>query len=223
MFELTIPMVAERAERTAEVAASAGGPRPLSAGAWLALMLDEIDYGMVLLSPDGRVQHMNHAARAELEGSPLLQVQQATLQVRRPQDYEPLRSALHDAAVRRRRRLVTLEAADQTLTIAVVPLGEMPQPATLLVLSKSRVCEELSLQGYASHYGLTLAEGQVLKALCAGQTPGNVAERHGVAISTIRTQIHAIRAKTGMQSISSLVQQIARLPPLMGALRCLAP
>jgi hypothetical protein len=32
--------------------------------AWRAL--DEIDYGLILVSPEGRVQHANHLARQEL-------------------------------------------------------------------------------------------------------------------------------------------------------------
>jgi len=40
-----------------------------------------------------------------------------------------------------------------------------------------------------------------------------------VAVSTVRTQIGSIRAKTGAASISELVRQVAVLPPLVGALR----
>jgi ribosomal protein S19 len=40
-----------------------------------------------------------------------------------------------------------------------------------------------------------------------------------VALSTIRSQLGAIRAKTGAASIRTLVRQVAVLPPLVGALR----
>jgi hypothetical protein len=40
-----------------------------------------------------------------------------------------------------------------------------------------------------------------------------------VAVSTVRTQIGSIRAKTGAGSIRELVRQVAVLPPLVGALR----
>ena len=46
-----------------------------------------------------------------------------------------------------------------------------------------------------------------------------VARQQGVAVSTVRTQIGSIRAKTGAGSISELVRQVAVLPPLVGALR----
>jgi DNA-binding CsgD family transcriptional regulator len=59
----------------------------------------------------------------------------------------------------------------------------------------------------------------VLEALSAGLHPGEIATRHGVGISTIRSQIGSIRSKTRSDSISALVRQVAVLPPLVGALR----
>jgi hypothetical protein len=46
-----------------------------------------------------------------------------------------------------------------------------------------------------------------------------VASAHGVALSTVRSQIGSIRLKTGAASIRDLLAQVARLPPLMGRLR----
>lgn len=42
---------------------------------------------------------------------------------------------------------------------------------------------------------------------------------HGVALSTVRTQVSSIRAKTGTENISSLVRMVAMLPPMVSALR----
>jgi DNA-binding CsgD family transcriptional regulator len=67
--------------------------------------------------------------------------------------------------------------------------------------------------------GLTPAETRVLELLCAGVRPTEIAGRAGVAVSTVRTQIGSIRAKTGAASIRELVRQVAVLPPLVGALR----
>jgi DNA-binding CsgD family transcriptional regulator len=49
--------------------------------------------------------------------------------------------------------------------------------------------------------------------------PTAIARQQNVAVSTVRTQIGSIRAKTGAGSISELVRQVAVLPPLVGALR----
>ena len=59
----------------------------------------------------------------------------------------------------------------------------------------------------------------MLELLCSGVRPTEVARQQGVAVSTVRTQIGSIRAKTGAGSISELVRQVAVLPPMVGALR----
>jgi DNA-binding CsgD family transcriptional regulator len=211
-------------------AANAGyrGPERRSAGSqgsrWLSLMLDEIDYGMVLLSEGSQVLHVNHAARAELDGDHPLQLQGRELRARLPQDVTPLHDALQ-AAARGLRRLVTLGERDDAFTVAVVPLGAMatgaPQ-ATLLLLSKRRVCESLSVQWFARTHSLTPTETRVLEALCLGLDPREVAEQHGVGLATVRTQIGSIRAKTGSESIRDLVRRVAVLPPMVSSLRVAA-
>jgi len=89
----------------------------------------------------------------------------------------------------------------------------------LLVLERQQICGDLAAQWFALRYGLTPAETEVLKALSAGARPASVANQQGVAISTVRTQIQSIRAKSGAASIGELMRQLAVLPPLMSALR----
>jgi DNA-binding CsgD family transcriptional regulator len=91
------------------------------------------------------------------------------------------------------------------------------------VLGKRQVCEKLSVQGFARSLAMTPAETRVLELLCAGVRPTEIAQRQGVAVSTVRTQIGSLRAKTGAGSIRELVRQVAVLPPLVGALRDEAP
>ncbi|MBX3637005.1 MAG: PAS domain-containing protein [Rubrivivax sp.] len=196
---------------------------------WLRRMLDEIDYGMLMVTGDGQVSYFNHAARLELDGAHPLQMLGRTLRAHRPQDVAPLYDALA-AAQRGLRRLLTLGDGEQRVSVSVVPLpqaggeqgaggADQRQPLVLLVLGKRQVCEQLSVQGFARSVALTPAETRVLELLCAGVRPGDIAQRQGVAISTVRTQIGSIRAKTGAASIRELVRQVAVLPPLVGALR----
>jgi DNA-binding CsgD family transcriptional regulator len=191
---------------------------------WFALMLDEIDYGMLLVADERTVLHANHVARAELDQEHPLQLLGHELRVRRPQDVAPLREALAEARQRGLRRLVRLGDAAQSVSVAVVPLsapaGE--EALTLLVFGKRRVCEALSAHWFAREHGLTPAEARVLAALCDGTPPRQIASALGVALSTIRSQLGAIRAKTGAASIRTLVRQVAVLPPLVGALRGVA-
>ena len=198
---------------------------PSPARHWLAATLDEIDYGMLLLTDETQVMHINHSARAELDAAHPLQLLGRELRARRPQDVLPLADALHAAARRRLRKLLTLGDGAQRVSVSVVPLAlpdDSGSPVTLVMLGKRRVCEALSVQGFAGSHGLTLTETRVLAALCCGTLPTEIAAQAGVKIATVRTQIGTIRQKTGAQSIRALVQQVAVLPPLMGVLRGVA-
>jgi len=193
----------------------------------MSLMLDEVDYGLLLLGDNCRVLHANHAARASLSAPQHpLQLLGHELRARFAKDAAPLHQALQAAASRGLRRLLTLGEGAQRAGVAIVPLGAelaamagRVAPATLVVLGRREVCGGLSVQGFAREHRLSPSEAQVLALLCEGCCPNEIAERHGVKIATVRTQISNIRAKTGTDSIRDLVQQVAVLPPLVGALR----
>ena len=191
----------------------------------LAQVIDEVDYGLVLLTPEGRVCHANRAARRELErGHPLMLVGDE-LQAGYPHDAQLLQDALHGAAQRGLRRLLKLGDAMERVTVAIVPLSELPTDSArgvLLVMGKRQVCEELTVEWFARAHNLTLAETAVVKGLCADLTPVEIAQRQGVGLATIRTQIGSIRAKTQSGSIRALVRQVAMLPPLVNALQGVA-
>ncbi len=202
------------------------GPERRSGGSpvwqWLAAMLDEIDYGMLLLDDQGQLLHVNHAARSQLDaGHPLCLVGRQ-LRARRACDQAPVRAAL-DAAVRRGlRKLLTVGEPGHEVGISVVPLGAIAgdgRSLTLAMLGKRRVCGELAVQAFARSHGLTPGETRVLLALCEGLGPAAAAAAQGVAISTVRTHIGSIRLKTGAGSIRSILGKVAALPPLMGVLR----
>ena len=226
MFDLLTPHIRSDAH-IAPIPLSYQGPErrggmPSVVRRWLAAMLDEIDYGMLLLIDENRVVHANHAARAELDADHPLQLLGDELRLRHGQDVAPLCDALAAASRRGLRKLLTLGEAPNRISVAVVPLPAFDpqhQHATLLVFGKRQMCEELSVHWFAQAHGLTIAETQVLKALCTGAQPSGIAKSQGVAISTVRTQISSIRSKTGAASIRDLVRQVAVLPPLVSTLR----
>jgi DNA-binding CsgD family transcriptional regulator len=65
----------------------------------------------------------------------------------------------------------------------------------------------------ASH-GLTYAEQRVLRALVDNSTVREIAALHGVSVTTVRSQIQAVREKLGARSIDALLLQAAALPPV---------
>jgi DNA-binding CsgD family transcriptional regulator len=192
-----------------------------AAGSMLEQMLDIVDYGMLLLLPNGRVAFANHAARLELQDHPLLSLHGSALHVRHACDAAPLRDALVAALHKGCQKLLTLgDDGRSWLSIAVVPLacGAAVADGVLLLLGKRTVCEELSIDAFGRQHELTLAEQRVLKLLCAGRRPGEVAGTLGVALSTVRTQTGSILVKTGMPGIGALLRELSRLPPLRSVL-----
>jgi DNA-binding CsgD family transcriptional regulator len=186
---------------------------------WLSLVLEELDYGVLLLNQCGEVLHSNRAARLTMNESHPLQVQGGHLRARAAQDVKPLFEALGHAEREGRRCLLRLGEGAGHANVVVVPLNrDVEQAAVLLVLERRELCGALATQWFALRYGLTPAETEVLKALSDGAEPSSVAQTQGVAISTVRTQIQSIRAKSGAPSIRELLRQLAVLPPLMSAL-----
>jgi len=183
---------------------------------WMAMMLDEVDYGMLLLGDDAELLHVNHAARRELDGEHPLQVLGRQLRARQPQDVARLHDALAGAAQRGLRRLVALGEGDERVNLSVIPLAAN---ATLVMLGRRELSQRLSVQCYARDRHLTPAETRVLEGLCEGLSPREIAELHRVGLATVRTQIGSIRAKTGAENIRDLVRQVAKLPPMVLALR----
>ena len=220
MFELHTPPAPLR-RPVALAAMDVGQHEPGPAPRWLMCMLDEVDYGMLLITGERHLAHANKAARRDLDAAHPLQLLAQELRARLAQDVAPLHTALHEATHQGRRRLLRLGEGAARCSVAVVPLpvGADGTHPVLLLMGRHQVCEELSVENFARAHGLTMAETQVLKGLASGCLPQAVAQRQGVALSTVRTQIGSIRAKTGAQSIRALLAQVAQLPPMVSVLR----
>ncbi|MBE0547944.1 MAG: helix-turn-helix transcriptional regulator, partial [Rubrivivax sp.] len=193
-------------------AAPGAAPEVAPLGTLLARALDEVDFGIALVAEDGEVLHMNHRARHALYAEQGLQVLGKRLRTSDPCSLISLHDALRDAARRGLRRLLPLGHGDATQLAALVPV--QPGVAALL-LGRTSVCEELSMQCFARTHALTAAETRVLAALGRGVTPAEIARELGVKISTVRTQINAIRQKTDTATITALVHLVAGLPPMV--------
>lgn len=191
---------------------------------WPLPLFDEIDYGVVLVDGRASVLHANRVAEARLAAGDPLAVENNVLRCADAADHALLEAAIAGAARSGLRRLLSVGRGEAAVEIAVVPLAAEPEHAeepasVLLLLSRARLCEPLSAQWFARCHGLTPAEARVLEALCKGRRPAEIAASFGVAMSTVRTQIATVRAKTAAPSIAELVQRVAQLPPMMNALR----
>lgn len=185
----------------------------------LELVLDELAYGVAVTTGNGELLHANHAARHELGRQQALWVQNGRLRVRSPQDHQVLQQALAKAATGRR-SLITLGAADARLSLAVVPMRRLQEGGPIhaaLVFSRPSVCGSLMLCFFARNHSLTAAEENVLAILCQGHSAPEIARQLQVAVSTVRSHVRSLCAKTRSSGVRELVNRVAMLPPLAPA------
>ena len=189
--------------------------------ALLAATVDELDYGLLLLDRSLHVVHANHAARCEFNATHPLQLLLDRLQAHDPHDGVLLRDALADVFQRGHRKLLTLGPAARRVSLSLVPLapGSASPKWALLLLGKPQVCQDLSVEAFARTHKLTPVETLVLKGLCRGARPAEIARSHNVALSTVRTHVGSIRSKTSVPSIGALVRTVSMLPPIVSVLR----
>ena len=191
----------------------------------MASVLDEIDYGLMLLSADGLVVHANHAALREMGSTHPLELRSRRLRSRDPQEQPALTAALDGARRRGARSLLNLGADASRVGLSIVPLPlslsnhEAEGNAVLLTLQRTQLVEKLSVGAFARERGLSQREQEVLGALCEGLRPNQIAERMGVAVATVRSHVHNLKEKTHSRSMVELVKQVALLPPLVTALK----
>lgn len=183
--------------------------------------LDELDYGMMLMSGSGRLLQSNTLARALLaEGRGLRLAGEHVVGVGDAAQSRWM-AALRDAH-RGIRRLVFVGDADRAVPVAVCPLGTIGGPgagdaggAQVLAMSgRCGSCEELSIAAFGREQRLTPAELDVLRRLVDGQPPQEIARSLGRSAATVRTQVRSILGKTACRSIRSLLLTVSRLPPI---------
>lgn len=186
----------------------------------LVSLMDEWAHGVLVTSLGGRLLHANAAARQELGRRRVLQLQGRELRAVQSENAQKLQDALLKVA-EGKRGLVTLQGQGAPLTVAVLPLRErFGQPAkAALVFARATVCDSLMLCFFARSHGLTPMEEQVLGILCQGDSAPEVARQLGVAVSTVRSHVRSLCAKTGASGVRELVSRVAVLPPVGPSLR----
>ena len=179
--------------------------------------LNAIDYGVMLVDSQAQVLHANASALRHVAEGAALRLVDGRVGPSHDRQAEAFRRGIASALIGRR-TMLSLNARGSSLCLAFVPL--LNDTATdevetaLLLLGKHEPCQDLSVEFFGQAHRLTRAEGVVLRGLCSGLDPTEIARTAGVAISTVRTQICSLRAKTQASSIRELVRTVALLPPM---------
>lgn len=190
------------------------------AGHGLSQVMDEFAHGVMVASFKGQLLHANQAARHELARRRVLAVHEGQLHTTDAAQARILTQALAKAASGLRSLMALRAPGRLRVNIAVVPLRpDRPQQSTsvALVFSRASVCDAVMLCFFARTHGLTPCEEQVLGILCQGFSAPQIAVQLDVAVSTIRSHVRSMCAKTHSRGVRALVSQVAVLPPIGAA------
>lgn len=182
----------------------------------LSGLMDVLAHGVVVVGERGQLVHANQAARAELNRRRVLGKVGDEVHAITPADGKALQMALIKAAGGKR-SLVNVSGGGLSLMLAVVPLKSeigARENRIALFFSRAEVCESGMFGFFARSYGLTQTEEQVLIILCRGLSTPEIALQMKVAVSTVRSHVRSLCAKTGSSGVRELVNRVAVLPPV---------
>ncbi|MES2956419.1 MAG: helix-turn-helix transcriptional regulator [Pseudomonadota bacterium] len=182
----------------------------------LSVLIDVLAHGVIVVGERGQLIHANQAARAELNRRRVLGKVGDEIHAITPTDGKTLQMALIKAAGGKR-SLVNVCGGGLSLMLAVVPLKpEIGAKGNRIALffSRAEVCESGMFGFFARSYGLTQTEEQVLMILCRGLSTPEIALQMKVAVSTVRSHVRSLCAKTGSSGVRELVNRVAVLPPV---------
>jgi DNA-binding CsgD family transcriptional regulator len=192
----------------------AADPRAVARCAWR--VLEEIDYGLIVLGASGELQHANQLGWSELSRDRFFHLDDGQVVGGSAALTQELRRGLQAAAQGRRHMLMLRDDSD-VLPVTCVPLMPMEGSATpvLLMLARQSATKNLNVGFFSRTHGLTAAEESVLRHLCDGLQVKEIARAKGITPSTVRTHLRSLREKTGLRHIRLLAQRVAMLPPML--------
>jgi DNA-binding CsgD family transcriptional regulator len=184
--------------------------------------LEEVELGVIATDERRRVLFANSQAEAVLGASTELKVRNAHLTVADPALDVRLGEAIADASRRSRAASLAIPAPSgggEELLLSIAPLpessamrGPLTRP-TALVLVRSRARQRVASAAQLMHwFGLSPAEARLARAVGHGQTPEDYSVAEGVSMSTVRTQLRAVFARTGTGRQSDLVRLVTAAP-----------
>jgi DNA-binding CsgD family transcriptional regulator len=188
-------------------------PQQLMTLPLLQAVLDSLPQAVAVLDAGGRLAYWNTVARVRLTAAGWNLVDQ---RLRAPDaaDRDTLSRALPNACARGRMQLLALSLKGRPARAALAPVNGQGQCWAVLLLDRETLCGSIEMQLFASNHGLTAAESRVLSRLSHGLRPTQIAREHGVSLSTVQSQVVALRTKTQTSSVMDLLASVARLPAL---------
>jgi DNA-binding CsgD family transcriptional regulator len=197
-------------------------------GAVAKATLDYLEYAAVVCDADAELLVGNQAAHDLLERRDGLALREGRVCVSSPSHRERLQAVLSGAGSRGSRSLpetgtaALLVPRPSGLPAYQIIVREIDRCSDAFTNSPSRLWTMLisdpaqppkqSVRALSALYNLTPAEARIAVALVSGETPDEIAERSGVKIATVRSQLASVYAKTGTRRQSELVRLFSAVP-----------
>jgi len=179
-------------------------------------LASSLNAAALIVDAEGRVVWMNHRANAWAQAGRLVVAKGRLGRVDGMR--LDLSSAIRETLERRIASAVTVDG-DLTIEVAPMPMERVDSAGSgkvALVLLRDRTgCRQVAAF-LAERYRLTFTEVDLALALSSGLLVAEYATRRNVAMSTVRTQLKALLAKTGSRRQSDIVALVARMLPLLG-------
>ena len=182
----------------------------------LALLVDELAHGVMIVNTQGWILHANRAALGALQRGVGLTTSHGGLKLKSVSDQDSLTQALGKAASGQR-SLTRFQGAGGSTNLAVVPLNRQsvgPCDRMAVLLSHEETCAPTLLASFAQSHRLTRTEEQVLQLLCRCLSAPEIATQMRVAVSTIRSHVRSLCVKTSTHGVRQLINLVTALPQL---------
>jgi DNA-binding CsgD family transcriptional regulator len=188
--------------------------------------LDAQKHGILLLDQNGQVLHSNAAGDALLRDADGLSATRGMLQAATSAATNRLRAVLAAAAgaggVPPRAGALRLPRANGRSALALLAMPFRAEahwslhhkPAVLVCVTDPELVATLPGRQMAELFGLTGAEAALATDLLAGEGLREIADRRGRGITTVRSQLAKLMAKTDVNRQSELLRLLGSLPRL---------
>jgi DNA-binding CsgD family transcriptional regulator len=192
---------------------------------WMAEALDTLRHGVLLTDERGTVLHANRSAERMLRDGDPIEVTSGTLRTRSTPANNELRRAItlaarDEARIGKAGTAIRLNGTDLPPVFAhVLPMGGSDLRAGLQPRSVAAVFvgptldREDGAEMLAAAFGLTRAETRIVKSLLAGHSLAQTAAELGIAMTTTKTHLRSIFAKTGVSRQAELVRLAMQAAP----------
>jgi DNA-binding CsgD family transcriptional regulator len=185
----------------------------LVSGAVLGPVLDILATGVAVVTVDSELVYANSSASLSLKNT-LWKLQDSTVINTNPNLNEDWRKLLRTTVLQQVPSVLEVECAGEVNFIVTHPLRVAENFLVVVHFEPVAAGRDEAAQLFGHYYRLTSTEISVLNKLFKGIRPAAIAKDHGVAPSTVETQIAMIRSKTDCNSVNSVLAKLARFPAL---------